>query len=160
DGFYHTFCALYRAPGGPPDRWLAGLGRELSRLEDGGVTPLESIHESLAQLGVPAVEWDEFLSATLLALRGWAGITQFLQERPDRAVNPVPPGTLVEFLAVRLVLERLALAHTAREALGYTGPLAGLRDALRRRIAPPPPPSAEQRAFLVFQLAQVLGWTP
>src|SRR5262249_1491573 len=63
-------------------------------------------------------------------------------------------------LAVRLVLDRLALAHTAREALGFTGPLAGLRAQLRGRIGPHEPPSAEQRAFGGFQLAQVLGWTP
>src|SRR5262249_49979908 len=48
----------------------------------------------------------------------------------------------------------------AKETLGFTGPLRGLRSELRRRIGPPPQPSAEQRAFLVFQLAQVLGWTP
>ena len=73
-------------------------------------------------------------------------------------VRPVPPGSLVEFLAVRLLLDRFALAYTAREALGYDGPLSGLRDAIRAgRIESPWPPSVEQRAFLVFQLAQVAG---
>jgi uncharacterized protein YbcC (UPF0753/DUF2309 family) len=160
EGFYPCFCALYRSPLGPPDGWMRGLGRDLARLEDGQVGPLESVRESLALLGVPPAEWDVYLANTLLALRGWAGISHFLEERPDRAVRPVPQGTLVEFLAVRLVLDRLALAHTAREALGYTGPLAALRDEMRGRAAPPRGPSVEQRAFLVFQLAQVLGWSP
>jgi uncharacterized protein YbcC (UPF0753/DUF2309 family) len=160
EGFYRAFCSLYRRPGGPPAPWLRGLEKELARLEDAPVSPLASIGESLEILGIAEEEWDEFLSATLLALRGWGGITQFLEERPDRAVRPVPHGSLIEFLAVRLVLDRLALAYTARTALGFTGPLAGLRDELHRRLGPARPPSAEQRAFLVFQLAQVLGWTP
>ncbi len=160
EGFYRSFCALYRRPLGPPDRWLRGLAAELGRLEDGRVGPLESVRESLDALGVGEGEWDEFLSATLLALRGWAGMVRFLQERGDRAVRPVPEGSLVEFLAVRLLLDRLALAHAAREALGFAGPLRALRADLRRRLGPRRPPSPEQRAFVVFQLAQVLGWSP
>jgi uncharacterized protein YbcC (UPF0753/DUF2309 family) len=160
EGFYRAFCALYRQPPGPPDRWLRGLAAELGRLEDGHVSPLESIRESLDVLGVDEVEWDDFLSATLLALRGWAGLVRFLQERGDRAVRPVPEDSLVEFLAIRLLLDRLALAHVAREALGFAGPLRELRAELRRRLGPRRPPSPEQRAFAVFQLAQVLGWSP
>jgi uncharacterized protein YbcC (UPF0753/DUF2309 family) len=160
EGFYRAFGALYRQPGGPPGRWRRGLAAELARLDDNHVSPLESIRESLDILGVPAVEWEDYVSATLLALRGWAGMTHFLEERPDRAVHPVPRGSLVELLAIRLMLDRLALAFTAREALGFTGPLSTLRDDLRKRLGSPRPPSVEQRAFPVFQLAQVFGWTP
>ncbi|HYT93585.1 MAG TPA: putative inorganic carbon transporter subunit DabA, partial [Gemmataceae bacterium] len=160
EGFYRAFCALYRQPLGSPEPWLRGLAGELARLEDGRIAPLESIRESLALLGVAPTEWELYLSNTLLALRGWAGILHFLEERPDRAVNPVPPGSLTEFLAVRLVLDRLALVHTARTALGFTGPLETLRGELRRHVGLPRGPSSEQRAFLVFQLAQVLGWSP
>src|SRR6185437_3626416 len=103
EGFYRAFCALYRLPGGPPDRWMRGLDRELARLEDEGVSPLESIRESLGILGVAEAEWERFLSATLLALRGWAGMVQQLEVRGDRAVRPVPAGSLVEFLAIRLL---------------------------------------------------------
>jgi hypothetical protein len=160
EGFYRAFWALYRQPLGPPDHWLRGLAAELVRSEQARLSPLESISESLELLGVPEREWDDFLAATLLALRGWAGMTRFLEERGDRAVHPIPPGSLVEFLAVRLLLDRLALAHAAQQSLGFTGPLLSLRDQLRRRLGRPQMPSVEQHAFLVFQLAQVLGWTP
>jgi uncharacterized protein YbcC (UPF0753/DUF2309 family) len=158
-GFYHAFIALYRQPFGPPERWLRGLAAELARLESGQVSPLASIEESLDVLGVAEDEWDDFLAATLLALRGWAGMTHFLEEHGDRALQPIPPGSLVEFLAIRLVLDRLALAHTAWESIGFGGDLCALRDELRPRFEPRRP-SMEQRAFLVFQLAQVLSWTP
>jgi uncharacterized protein YbcC (UPF0753/DUF2309 family) len=160
DGFYRAFCELYRQPYAPPDRWLRGLPAELSRLADGQVTPLESVAESLDLLGVAESEWDDVLSATLLALRGWGGMVRQVEVRGDRVPHPVPKGSLVEFLAIRLVLDRLSAAHTAQESLGYTGPLAGLRAAARAQIVPPLPPGVEQRAFAVFQLAQVLGWCP
>jgi hypothetical protein len=75
-------------------------------------------------------------------------------------VLPPPQGSLVEFLAVRLVLDRLAVAHVARTVFGYRGTLDRLRDALRSRLPEPVAPSVEQRAFSVFRLGQSLGWTP
>jgi uncharacterized protein YbcC (UPF0753/DUF2309 family) len=159
-GFCRAFCAMYMQPFGPPHPWLRGLGEQLRRLEGGAVGPLESIRESLDALGVAAAEWDDFLSATMLALRGWAGMIRFLEERGDRAIHAVAKGSLTEFLAIRLLLDRLALAHMAREYLGFSNPLAALRDELARRVNSPRPPTDVQRAFLVFQLAQVLGWTP
>jgi uncharacterized protein YbcC (UPF0753/DUF2309 family) len=83
-----------------------------------------------------------------------------LELRGDRAIRPVPPGSLLEFLAIRLILDRFALGYLARECLGFTGTLADLRAELRDRAGRPRPPGVEPRAFLVFQLAQLLGWTP
>lgn len=159
-GFFSAFCSLYRVPGGPLDGWLAGLAGELARQQDAGLGPLESIRESLAALGVGESEWDGYLSATLLALRGWGGMIREVEMRADRVAHPIQPDSLVGFVAVRLLLERLALAFAARESLGLTLPLNQLRDELRRRVAAPTPPGVEGRAFPLFQLAQVLGWTP
>src|SRR5262249_37783946 len=52
------------------------------------------------------------------------------------------------------------LASRARTVLGYGGRLGGLREAARARISTQWPPSVEQRAFLIFQLAQVFGLSP
>jgi len=158
-GFLRAFCSLYRHSGGPPDRWLQGLSREVGRVQDSGKGGLESVRESLDLLGVPEADWGEYLSATLLALRGWGGMVHQVETRGDRVARPIPAGSLVEFVAVRLLLERLALAHAARESLGVTGRLADLRDSLRAASSPPPRSEVE-RAFPAFQLAQLMGWTP
>jgi uncharacterized protein YbcC (UPF0753/DUF2309 family) len=159
-GFLHSFSALYRHRGGPLESWLGGLGAELERFEQAGANPLESIAQSLELLGVPESEWQTYVTATLLALRGWAGMMHQLEIRGDRVADPAPPGSLVEFLAVRLILERLALKHLARQTLGYRDALSGLRSALRSVTQKHHSLGADQRAFLVFQLAQVLGWLP
>ncbi|MBC8113066.1 MAG: DUF2309 family protein, partial [Candidatus Saccharimonas sp.] len=73
-GFYRAFCEVYRLPAGPPDRWMHGLSSELARLTQQGLGPLESIRESLDLLGVGDEEQDDYITASLLALRGWAGM--------------------------------------------------------------------------------------
>lgn len=159
-GYFQSFCSLYQCGMGPPDWWLRGLSRELTRLKDARITPIESVFESLTLLGLPEAEWEEFFSRTLLALRGWGGMIQQVEDRADRVALAAPPGSLLEFMAVRLLLERLALSNAAKESLGFTGSLVELQEELRARLKPWAPPSIEERAFPVFQLAQVLPWTP
>ncbi|MFO0900546.1 MAG: DUF2309 domain-containing protein [Pirellulales bacterium] len=158
-GFYRAFCELYRQPAGPPDRWRRGLDRELNRLVEQQIDPLTSIVESLQVLGVSEDEWTPYLNATFLALRGWGGMIRQIEMRGDRVVQPAPAGSLVEFLAIRLLLDRFSLQYSA-EALDYRGSLADLREHVERLLPAVWPPSVEQRAFQVFQLAQILGLAP
>ena len=117
-GFYRSFSACTGRGAGRPTAGCTAWPAELARLESSSLGPLESILESLELLGVPEAEWEEFITATLLALRGWAGMIQQMEVRGDRVAHPAPAGSLVGFLAVRLVLERLALAHAGRGSAG------------------------------------------
>ncbi len=159
-GFFRCFRSLYSRGPGPAERWLREIRRELDRLGGETFDPLASIDESLQLLGVADSQRDEFVAQTLLALRGWAGMIWQIEDRGDRVAHPAPKGSLVEFLAVRLMLDRLAVAHAARQAFGYSGPLDRLRDALKARKAAPKPPNFDRLTFQVFQLAQLMGWTP
>jgi uncharacterized protein YbcC (UPF0753/DUF2309 family) len=123
-------------------------------------TPLESIRESLHDLGIPQDDWEAFIAATLLALRGWAGMIHQIELRGDRVVRPIPAGSLIEFVAIRLVLDRCAFRYAVRQELRFDGSLAELRQALRAHVGPANGTSNEDRAFQVFQIAQVMGWTP
>jgi uncharacterized protein YbcC (UPF0753/DUF2309 family) len=159
-GFFQAFSKLYQHQGTSPDRWRHGLADELRRQQSLGYGPLESIAESLTLLGISEKERERFLPATLLALRGWASMIRQMEVRPDRVPVPCPVGTLTEFLAIRLILERLALRHLAAEHMGYLGPLSGLRQSAMTAVPPQPEHSKIQRVFYLFQLAQALGWAP
>ncbi len=159
-GFLEAFASLYRGTVGPPDRWFRGVNSELARLQDANVSGVDLLQESLKALGVPEAEWDEYLAATLLALRGWAGMIHEAEERPDRFTIRVPKESLIGFVAVRLLLERFALAHAAREHCAFDGPLPEFRDDLRKRCVMRAEPSPEERTLPVFLLAQSFGWTP
>ena len=158
-GFLEAFCAFHVNSSIFVPNWLTDASRELARVRDGKIPPLDSIRESLTELGVADAEAPEFITQTMLALRGYAGMLWQTESRTDRVAKPSPPGTLVEYLAVRLILERGALKRAAHSAIGYKGRLDGLREAARARLAPREP-GVEQRAFTLFQIAQTLGWTP
>lgn len=159
-GFWKSFVGLYGRHGGPPTPWQAPLVAEIARIDASGMTPLESIEESLALLGVEEDHWDEYIATTVIALRGWASLLWHMEVRSDRLPLPAPAGTLVEFVAVRLMLDRLALSYVAKQELGFRGSLSQLYEAAQVRLDVAPQVVEESRAFQVFQLAQVLGWTP
>jgi uncharacterized protein YbcC (UPF0753/DUF2309 family) len=158
-GLLRAFSRLYR-DSHPVDRWLRGLPAELRRIERMSLEPLDLIDECLTELGIPNSNREEYISQTLLALPGWAGMIWQLETNTEWAVHPAPGGSLMEYVAVRLMLERLALTYTAHDALGYNGPLNELHSRLQDKLASNPRVSVDQRAFTVFQLAQVLGWKP
>src|SRR5262249_10704208 len=125
-GFFRSFIDLYR-DARPVTPWLKGLAAELRRIDQAGHSPLGSIEDSLDRLGVGAAEREVFLTQSLLALRGWAGMLWQMETNAEWAAHPAPPGTLEQYLAVRLILERLALQHAAREFLPDTVELCDLR---------------------------------
>lgn len=158
DGFYAAFAALYH-DSHPVREWMRPLPAELNRLASAGLDPYGSIAESLELLGVEPADTDEYLQEILLALPGWAGMLWQMETNAEWTVHPAPAGTLEGYLVVRLILERLAVAYVAKDALGYTGPLRVLATMLCTRLQPQPQPSQEPRAFMLFQLAQVRGWS-
>ena len=159
-GLFAAFRAHFAQAHCPVPWWLKGMRAEVQALARAGTTALDCIRQSLDALGVAEQETDEFLSATLLALRGWGGMIWHVEERADRVHHAVPDGSLVDFVAVRLLLEKFALRAAARASLGWAGSLAAMRAELKVRIPSSRPTGEKQRAFLIFQLAQVLGWTP
>ena len=160
-GLFRSFCTLYKTPSLLSERWLRSLSREIARIETSGVTATESIRESLQELGVNESEWPEFLESTVLALRGWAGMIWQMEVREDRVPKPAPRGSLVEYVAVYLLLERAALKHLLQTtSSGREKTLASMCHLLREQRRLRSESTGEQRTFYVFQLAQVMGWTP
>ncbi|MCA9076377.1 MAG: DUF2309 domain-containing protein [Planctomycetaceae bacterium] len=160
DGFYASFLQLYGNSFASPTRWMGKLHGEARRLLDSGQGPLESIEESLGLLGVNQTERDEFIAQSLLALRGWAGMIWQLETEAEWAPWPVPEGCLIEYLAIRLILDRLAVAQVAQEAIGFNGPLSDLRAEAARHARMQASNPSDGRVFPVFHLAQVRGWKP
>lgn len=158
-GFYNSFLSIYSQTMSPPDSWMDRLPKECARLLSGSASAEECLTESLTLLGVQEDETEEFLGMTLLALRGWGGMVYQVEARGDRVALPVPQGTFVEFLAVRLLLDRIAACSVARD-LAIVGPLSEMRARLAPAVNDATGPTLSQRVAPLFQLAQILGWTP
>jgi hypothetical protein len=174
-GFYRCVRTLYGRPGPPAAAWTDALAGELAREEQLGLTAGESTLQSLDALGIAEASWRPFITETLLALRGWAGMMRQLEDWPERFPLHTLPGTMLDFLAVRLILDRVALAWIAQGAFDLPGPLAGLAGALAAKAHADAEPASsgiapalrggatsitQERAHTLFQIAQVLGWMP
>jgi len=156
-GIHGCFLEVYGSPlasqCGP---WARTLPRLVAEDHAAGRSALDSMANSLELLGVTEEEYDGYLSAELLALRGWAGIVRQIEERPDRVPARDLTVTLRGYLAVRLLFERAALGHAAQQ-VQHGGSLADLRRWLGDRLSRPSPPTTVDRAWPLFHVAQLCG---
>ena len=151
--FLEIYCTSLAARCGPWARTLPAIAADD---RSAGRRGLDSILHSLAQLGIEEAEYTDYLSAELLALRGWAGIVRQIEERPDRVPARDITVTLRGYLAVRLLFERAALDHAAK-LLSFKGPISDLRHWLLHQLPAKAGPTAIERAWPLFHVAQLCG---
>ncbi len=159
-GYLAAFFLLYAKRSWVTPRWRRSLAAEINRISEAGWSSLELVDRSLRRLGVSDTDTDTFIRSTLLALRGFSGMIWQSETRADLFTKPSPRGTLVEYLAIRLLL--LAIfheQHSASSSIDRTGVAArqmgGDASGESATLATP-----RQMAFLLFELAQVLLWQP
>ncbi len=122
-GFYLAVRTLLTSPGGIFPRYLTGLDEELRRQQCLDFTAVDSVLDYLDTQYFHQSEWPAVLQAELLALPGWAGIIRQLEENPALAPHESVPCSLVDYLAVRLTMARVASREGAAEILPQESPL-------------------------------------
>jgi uncharacterized protein YbcC (UPF0753/DUF2309 family) len=156
---YASFRRLYAQPAGAPDPWRAPLRAELLRQASAGLDAEAVALEELERLDAPTEAWEALLTRTLLALPGWGGMVRQLEQRPDLAPVEGFPVKLLDLLAIRLVLDRLAFEHQGVASLGERRPEA-LRASLRSlRRARATQGDVDEATLQLFVLAQLAGLT-
>ncbi|MFT3770839.1 MAG: DUF2309 domain-containing protein [Minicystis sp.] len=158
EGFFVAFQRVLTAGHAVRPSWLATLGKRLRRWKARKVGSVEVIEELLTEVGVEGATRDAFVENTLLRLPGWAGMFHRLESAPGPIGRSPARARLLDFLAVRLCLDVLALAEVGRR-IGHHGPLAALPSycAALPRLADPEPPGDHARAWPLFLLAQHAG---
>ena len=163
-GLLAAAARLYAGRFGPTEPWSARLPTALRGIRD--LPAIEVIAAELDRLGVPEHETQEFILDSLLALKGWAGMIHHLEERPDRAPVEAVPARLEDFLALRLVCDRVAAEWAAgrmgcirRKGGSNAGGLSSLWTELRDRHPVKRGPGSLARAFLLYQVSQLVGLT-
>lgn len=153
-GLFDSFAQLFSQRWTVVPAWLAGLRAELKSIQASQLDAEGSVTRSLDDLNVPDADRGDFIQQSLLALSGWAGLMWQMESEASWAQRPAPAGTLMEFLAVRLILDRHASEHLRRQR----------RVGDQIRPVPVHPNGREdeidQRCFTVFQIAQHRGWNP
>lgn len=159
-GAYQGFLSMACHSFVSSTRFTRALSREARRLKESKMSALQSINESLRLLGVDRSEEEAFILQSLLALRGWAGMVWQMETNAPWEPFPAPEGSLVDFLAIRLVLERISLTQTARRWMGHEVPLDQLRSDLASEVVASKSGAIDQCAFTIFEIAQSKGWGP
>jgi uncharacterized protein len=164
-GLWPAVADLYGGRLGPRQAWSRRLPAALRAAA--GLPADECVACELDRLGVPPDHREAFITQSLLALRGWAGMIRQFEERPDRAPVAAVPARLVDFLAVRLVCDRVATEWAAHRLGVARSPaaaapaenLAGLWWELRDRYPAHSGRGSVCRAFRLYQVAQLVGLT-
>lgn len=150
-GFLASFLTYFAQPVDLGRNWLTTAHRTAAQATAEAWSAEQLCEHVLQAMGHPVDTWDEVVTQTLLALRGWAGMFQRLADRPDTAPSGLGlPTDLAEFLAVRLLLDHSAAAYV----LGHDTDQRTHADALPLPVVPPTEPAP---AWMLFQLAQILG---
>ena len=162
-GLFRSFLSLATAlPDADP--WMQGLGREAKRLQSLGMSASASIEESLLAQNVSVGNWDKRILEALLALRGWAGMIWQMETNAAWTVRPAPRGSLVDYTAIRLLLERVAANNSSKyKANGGANCSERNNNSNNARCVLTPNgqiASVNQLVYMLFQLAQVRGWSP
>ncbi len=157
-GFFVAFRRVLAAGHALRPAWLRDLGDQLRLWEASGETAESAIKSFCDELGIEPHERESFLRSTVLRLPGWAGMFHRLESSAPAAGRSAPSVSLVDFVAVRLCLDVLALTEVASR-LGHHGEL----NELRAFAAELPPVAAalrsgeHDRAWPLFVVAQHAG---
>ena len=122
-GFYESVRMLLGQRGGIFPRYLGGLDKEFRRQEDRSYSATDAVLDYLDAEKFADCQWEEILRPELLALPGWAGLMRKLEESPGLAPHESVPCSLMDFLAVRLTMSRVAARRGAAETAAREHPL-------------------------------------
>ncbi len=122
-GFYASVRTLLAPRGGIFPRYLTGLDEELRRQDYFSFSSAHSVLDYLDTQYFAENNWEQVLRAELLALPGWAGLMRRLEEDPSLAPHVAVPCSVMDFLAVRLTMARVASREGAAETIPEENPL-------------------------------------
>lgn len=125
EGLIGVFRLLSRMPLGTPEPWLGGLSARLGKTEGA----MDLILSCLEKRGEPSTAWPHVLHEALFALPGYAGMIHRLEHFPEERPAGVNVA-LEDYLAVRLVIEELALLDVTHRLFGRRATLATLAASL------------------------------
>jgi uncharacterized protein len=143
-GFYESVRMLLAQRGGVFPRYLAGLDDEFQRQQHLGFSATDAVLDYLDKQYYREAVWPDVIQSELLALPGWAGLIRKLEEDPSLAPHRTLPCSLMDFLAVRLTMSRVASQTGGAEAVPEENPL---KTQERRRLS---------RAARVYDAARVV----
>jgi uncharacterized protein len=122
-GFYQSVRAVLGQRCGLFPKYLTGLDEEFQRQEYFGFSATDAVLDCLDSQCFREADWENVLRTQLLALPGWAGLMRRIEEDPSLAPHQHIACSLMDFLAVRLTMGRVAARMGVPEVMPEESPL-------------------------------------
>ena len=95
----------------------------------------KTVMAELARMGIPEEKWGGYITRLALELPGWSGMFFWRNKHPDYKVAEPTNIEMMDYLAVRLVLEHLHIRKLCRSLWLFEGDLATIRVYLHNQHA-------------------------
>lgn len=114
-GFYRTWRHSAPREWSPDPTVAALMTAILAELPE---EPQETLIGELRWLGLAPERWEAYLTRVALELPGWSGMINWRGTHANYPANAQSPADLLDYLAVRLVLDRIWATRTCAEQWG------------------------------------------
>lgn len=113
--------------------YLEGFETWYDYVESLSDDPFETIASELLRIGIPEEDWGGYLKCLALEMPGWSGMFNWREKNPNYA-GIETNIEMVDYLAVRLILEHLFCRHLTREHWYIDATLSDLRSHFSTNI--------------------------
>src|SRR6185369_2527576 len=113
-GFLSCVRSLLARNGAVFPEYLRQLGAEFRRQSEPAMDSGAVVTSALDHLGVAPDDYATAIQSEMLALPGWAGMMYRLEREPHLAPHQPLPCSLMDYLAVRLTMVKVAADSVAR----------------------------------------------
>lgn len=96
---------------------------------------VDTILAELARMGIPQDKWSSYIERIALDLPGWSGMFFWRHQNPDYDGHTEVDVNMMDYLAVRLVLEHIFIRRLCRQLWLFGGNLSTIRGYFRDQHA-------------------------